>query len=169
MDRPVFKTRMKVKCLKWLSLYTCPIRTRLKHVKKKTINLLNWSVKFNKSLLCKKFSEIDFIIFFSLFLRLKKSKRLNKNSLCNYDYVFLKIGGGIGVGGTLWALSKTNYSYLTGTSAGVYMLMISVVLLLLTGVVGFVGVLRHNKPVMGSVSHFLILPVFKSLSNINQN
>ena len=107
--------------------------------------------------------------FILIFLRLKKSKRLNKNSLCNYDYVFLQIGGGIGVGGTLWALSKTNYSYLTGTSAGVYMLMISVVLLLLTGVVGFVGVLRHNKPVMGSVSHFLILTVLKSLSNIYLN
>lgn len=71
----------------------------------------------------------------------------------------LQICGGLGVGGTLWALSKTNYSYLTSssTSAGVYMLMISVVLLLLTGVVGFIGVLRHNKPVMGSVS-LLLLP-----------
>lgn len=66
----------------------------------------------------------------------------------------IQICGVLGVGGTIWALSKTNYSHLTSssTSAGVYMLMISVVLLLLSGVVGFVGVLRHNKPVMGSVS-----------------
>ncbi|XP_046653365.1 tetraspanin-11-like [Daphnia pulicaria] len=72
---------------------------------------------------------------------------------------FFVICGVLGVGGTIWALSKTNYSHLTSssTSAGVYMLMISVVLLLLSGVVGFVGVLRHNKPVMGSFIFLLFV------------
>jgi hypothetical protein len=104
--------------------------------------------------------EIVFVLFFEIFYDLKKKKNstCNKYGLCNYDFIFLQIGGGLGVGGTLWALSKTNYSYLTSssTSAGIYMLMISVVLLLLTGVVGLVGVLRHNRPVMGSVSVFML-------------
>ncbi|KAK4008786.1 hypothetical protein OUZ56_013914 [Daphnia magna] len=89
----------------------------------------------------------------------------------NVRYRFLKwialsistvsvVAGGLGVGTTLWALSKTTYLQIVrSSSAGVYLLMVSVALLLLTGVVGFTGVLRHNKSIMGS---FIVL-LFASL------
>ena len=67
----------------------------------------------------------------------------------------MQIGGTLGIGATLWALSKTSFLLVVkSSSAGVYLMIVSVILLFLTGVVGIVGVLRHSQPVMGSVSIF---------------
>ena len=63
------------------------------------------------------------------------------------------MGGCLGVCATLWALSKTSFLLVVKpSSAGVYLLMVSIALLFLSGVLGFVGVLKHNSPVIGSVS-----------------
>ena len=66
---------------------------------------------------------------------------------------FLKVAGSIGIGVTVWALLNTSFLLIVKSSrAGIYLMIVSVVLLFLTGVVGVIAVLRHSRPVLGSVS-----------------